>query len=165
MLVSRQKQVVEEIILMIGVSHSLELPQPPLYDIEPDTSGYQLGAIIKQVSLPIAFFSRKLTSAQSNYSTTKKELLSGDETLKTYRSSILEGAMIWIHTDHKNLTYKNLCSKQVSKWCTMIKESCRDSIDKSGKEQVVTDLLSFTLSLRRQQLANLLMFYSLGQKL
>jgi hypothetical protein len=99
---SRHRQVFEEIILMIA-SHILLNYQPPLYDIKPDAFGYQLGAVIKQVSLSIAFFSYKLASAQRNCSTIEKELLSGVETLEEYRSCILNGAMTWIHTDHNNL--------------------------------------------------------------
>jgi hypothetical protein len=65
--------------------------------------------IKQQAALPIAFFSHKLTSAQHNYSTIEKELLSDIETLEEYHS-ILKGAVIRIHTsNNKNLTYsKNL---------------------------------------------------------
>jgi hypothetical protein len=84
-------------------------PNPNLpYDIKPDASNYQVGVIIKQASLSmIAFFSQKLTSSHHNYSTIKKELLSGTKTLKQC-SSILKCMVIQIHNDQTNLTYRNL---------------------------------------------------------
>ena len=44
----------------------------------------QLGGVIIQNGTFITFYSRKLTSAQINYKTTEKELLSIVKTLKSY---------------------------------------------------------------------------------
>ncbi len=59
--------------------------------------------MITQGNRPIAFFSRKLSEAQSKYSVTKIELLAIVETLKEFQG-MLWGQTIKVYTDHKNLT-------------------------------------------------------------
>ena len=78
-----------------------------LFEIHTDASKFQFGAVISQKGKPIAFYSRKMNSAQQNYTTTEKELLSIVETLKEFRN-ILLGHQITVYTDHKNLTHKFL---------------------------------------------------------
>jgi hypothetical protein len=77
-----------------------------------DACKTQLGAIISQNGKPIAFYSRKMNSAQQNCTTTEKELLSIVATLKEFRN-ILLGQQITVFTAHKNLTYKNFNTERV----------------------------------------------------
>ena len=51
------------------------------FEIYTDSSKFQLGAIITQNNLPLAFFSHKLNTAQQKYSMTKQELLDIVETI------------------------------------------------------------------------------------
>ena len=52
------------------------------FEIHTDASDVQLGAVISQNGVPIAFYSCKLSKAQRNYTTTEHELLAIVETLK-----------------------------------------------------------------------------------
>ena len=85
------------------------------FHIHTDASKNQIGAVISQNNKPIAFYSRKMNSAQRNYTTTEKELLSIVATLKEFRN-ILLGHQITVYTDHKNLTYKIFNNERVMRW-------------------------------------------------
>ena len=74
------------------------------FEIHSDASKLQIGALISKKGNPIAFYSRNMNSAQQNYTTTEKELLSIVATLKDFRNILLRH-QITVYTDHKNLTY------------------------------------------------------------
>jgi hypothetical protein len=74
-----------------------------------------------QDGTPLAFYSHKLNNAQRNYTTGQQELLSIVETLKEFQN-ILLGQRIMVHTDHKNLLYKNLSTEQLSCWQMLVAE-------------------------------------------
>ena len=76
------------------------------FDIHTDASDYQLGGVISQNRKPIAFYSRKLTQTQKNYTVTEKELLSAVEILKEYKTMVY-GYKINLYTDHKNLCHQH----------------------------------------------------------
>jgi hypothetical protein len=95
-------------------------PNEP-FDIETDASDYQLGAVIKQDGLPIAFFSRKLTEPQPKYTTIKEELLLIIKVLEEY-CAMLWGCVIRLHTDHKNL--ESHINSSSFTMCTQLVPSC-----------------------------------------
>ena len=113
------------------------------FDIYTDASSRQLGAVITQNNRPIAFYSKKLSSAQQNYSVTDLELLSIVMTLKEFRN-ILLGQRINIHTDHKNLEsdFSNMTSQRSIRWRMLIEEFGPNISYIKGTANTVADALS-----------------------
>ncbi len=72
------------------------------FHIFTDASDYQLGACIMQEDKLVAYSSKKLNSAQMIYATIDKELLCLIATLHKFCSMLL-GAELHVHTDHKNI--------------------------------------------------------------
>ena len=108
-----------------------------------DASKRQLGAVITQDNRPIAFFSRKLNSAQSKYSITELELLSIVETLKEFKGMLL-GQKIEVYTDHINLTRDALgmTSDRVYRWRLLIEEYGPKIMYIKGIDNTVADAVS-----------------------
>ena len=69
------------------------------FDNHTGASTHQLGAVISQNQRPIAFFSRKLSEAQTKYSVTELELLSIVECLKEFKGTLWE-QKIRVYADH-----------------------------------------------------------------
>ena len=106
-----------------------------------DASQTQLGAVISQDGIPIAFYSRKLNPAHMWYTTTEKELLSIVEILKEFRN-ILLGQQVRVYTDHKNLTYKQFNTDRVMRWRLIIEEFSPELVYIQGEINIVADALS-----------------------
>ena len=88
-------------------------------------------------------YSRKLNSAQKNYTTIEKELLSIVETLKTFWTMLL-GAKIKVSTDHKNLTHKlaAFTTQRVLRWRLLLEEFDVTHACKEGRLNFIADAIS-----------------------
>jgi hypothetical protein len=113
------------------------------FDIYTYASNKQLGAVITQDNRPIAFFSWKLSDAQSKYTVTKLELLAIVETLKEF-NGMLWGQQINVYTDHKNLTRDGLglTSDRVTGWRIPLEEYAPEIIYIKGIHNTVGDIIS-----------------------
>jgi len=111
------------------------------FNVYTDASAYQLGGVIVQDNFPIAFYSRKLNTAQRNYTTMEKELLSIVETA-THHRNILFGFKVIFHSDHKNLSFENFKSERVRRWRLLLEEYDYTFKYTPGKDNMVADMIS-----------------------
>ena len=130
-----RKAIMVEDVLFRYPDHNL-----PLH-ICTDVSDFQIGSVILQQNIPVAYYSCILSIAQQSYTTIEKELLLVVDTLQNYRSMLL-GADIHICTDHCNLTCNTLTTQCVLHWCLFIEELHPTSHSITGVDNVVTDAIS-----------------------
>jgi RNase H-like domain found in reverse transcriptase len=80
----------EELKKVISKEVMLSFPDyTKVFDIMPDASDHQLGAVLMQEGRPLAFFSKKLNKYQLKYTIGEKEMLGVVEALKEFRTMIL----------------------------------------------------------------------------
>ena len=136
-----------------SLSHAALLAHPdasaPLAVVS-DASTIAMGAVLQQFVHnewhPLAFFSRKLNTAQQKYSAYDRELLAIYEAIKHFRY-ILEARHFVIFTDHKPLIFafhqkKDKCSPRQFNQLEFISQFTTDIRHISGKDNIVADVLS-----------------------
>jgi hypothetical protein len=152
---SPHQQAFDKIKKVIGTEVQVllcypDINKPVLFHLYTDASDHQLGAVFMQDKKPIAFYSRKLNTAQKRYTTTKRdiELLSAIDTCKGCKN-ILLGYPIIVFRDHKNNTFNDLKANTsdrvlLTSWLLLLEEYGVTFEYLPGKVQknVVADALS-----------------------
>ena len=147
------QQTFDQMKALVSLDALLVFPdhtQP--FDVKMDASEYQLGSVIKQHGHPVPYYSHKLNSAQRNYTTIEKELLSIVETFKEFHT-ILLGSRICVHTDHKNLTHwlTDFTTQRILHWRLLLEEFNPTFLYKAGPNNVLADALSQVLTARTKR--------------
>nr|GEY97840.1 hypothetical protein [Tanacetum cinerariifolium] len=93
---------------------------------------------------PIHYASKTMTEAESNYTTTEKEMLVVVYAFEKFRSYLIMNKCI-VHTDHSALKYlfaKKDAKARLLRWVLLLKEFDFDVIDTKGAENLAVDHLS-----------------------
>nr|GEZ99956.1 DNA-directed DNA polymerase [Tanacetum cinerariifolium] len=93
---------------------------------------------------PIHYASKTMTDAESNYTTTKKEMLAVVYAFEKFRSYLIMNKSI-VHTDHSALKYlfaKKDAKARLLRWVLLLQEFDFKVLDTKGAENLATDLLS-----------------------
>ena len=114
-----------------------------MFVIHIDASDYQMGGVISQDKKALAYWSKKLSNAQRNYTTTEKELLAITKILQEF-CDMLYGQNITIYMDHANLAMPNAkfnCQRVLRQQLT-IEEFGPTIKHISGEKNITADTLS-----------------------
>ena len=123
------------------------------FSLTTDASGIAVGAVLAQGvdgSKPLAFFSKKLSTAERKYSAFDRELLAVFQAVKHFRH-ILEGRQFTVWTDHKPLCGALASaadrSPRQTRHLSFLAEFTTDVKHVSGSSNVVADTLSRAVQL------------------
>lgn len=118
--------------------------------LQVDASDFALGGTLSQIIdenlQPLAFFSRKLTEAEKNYSAYDRELLAAYAAIKHFRH-MLEAREFSLFTDHKPLTFafqkrSDKCSPRQARQLDYISQFTTNVYHIKGSENILADALS-----------------------
>nr|GEX90714.1 reverse transcriptase domain-containing protein [Tanacetum cinerariifolium] len=136
-----KKKLTEAPIL---IAPNWDLPFELMCDASDFTIGAVLGQRHEKYFRPIHYASKTMTDAESNYTTTEKEMLAVVYAFEKFRSYLIMNKSI-VHTDHSALKY--LFAKKDAKarllwWVLLLQEFDFKVLDTKGAENLTADHLS-----------------------
>nr|GEZ35097.1 reverse transcriptase domain-containing protein [Tanacetum cinerariifolium] len=127
-------------------SHCSKLDQP--FELMCDASDFAVGAVIGKIVekhfQPIHYASKTMTQAETNYTTSEKEMLAVVYTFEKFCSYIIMNKSI-VYTDHSALKYlfaKKDAKARLLRWILLLQEFNFKVIDTKGVENYAADHLS-----------------------
>nr|GEY21692.1 reverse transcriptase domain-containing protein [Tanacetum cinerariifolium] len=111
-------------------------------------SDFAIGAVLEQHQdkhfRPIHYANKTMIKAESNYTTTEKEMLAVVYAFKKFRSYLIMNKSI-VYTDHSTIKYlfaKKDSNERLLRWVLLLQEFIFKVIDTKGAENLATDHLS-----------------------
>ncbi|GJV92584.1 reverse transcriptase domain-containing protein [Tanacetum coccineum] len=118
------------------------------FELMCDASDYAIGAVlgqrIEKHFRPIHYASKMMTEAETNYTTTEKEMLAVVYAFEKFRSYLVMNKSV-VYTDHSALKYlfnKKDAKARLLRWVLLLQEFDFNVIDTKGAENYATDHLS-----------------------
>nr|GEZ71052.1 reverse transcriptase domain-containing protein [Tanacetum cinerariifolium] len=118
------------------------------FELMCDASNFAIGAVLGQRQdkhfRPIHYASKTMTEAESNYTTTKKEMLAVVYTFEKFRSYLIMNKSI-VYTNHSALKYlfvKKDSKARLLRWVLLLQEFTFKVIDTKGAENLAAYHLS-----------------------
>nr|GFA45505.1 reverse transcriptase domain-containing protein [Tanacetum cinerariifolium] len=118
------------------------------FELMCDASNFAIGAVLGQRQekhfRPIHYASKTMTEAESNYTTTEKEMLAVVYACEKFRSYLIMNKSI-VYTDHFALKYlfaKKDSKARLLRWVLLLQEFTFKVIDIKGAENLAADYLS-----------------------
>ncbi|GJR79716.1 reverse transcriptase domain-containing protein [Tanacetum coccineum] len=119
------------------------------FELMCDASDYAIGAVLGQRHekhfRPIHYASKTMTEAESNYTTTEKEMLAVVYAFEKFRSYLIMNKSI-VHTDHSALKYlfaKKDAKARLLRWVLLLQEFDFKVLDTKGAENLAADHLKY----------------------
>ncbi|GJV29300.1 reverse transcriptase domain-containing protein [Tanacetum coccineum] len=118
------------------------------FELMCDASDYAIGAVlgqrIEKHFRPIHYASKTMTEAESNYTTTEKEMLAVVYAFEKFWSYLIMNKSI-VYTDHSALKYlfaKKDAKARLLRWVLLLQEFDFKVVDTKGAENLAADHLS-----------------------
>nr|GEY83488.1 hypothetical protein [Tanacetum cinerariifolium] len=118
------------------------------FELMCDASDFGIGAVLGQRQdkhfRPVHYASKTMTKAESNYTTTKKEMLAVVYAFEKFWSYLIMNKSI-VYTDHSALKYlfaKKDSKARLIRWVLLLQEFAFKVIDTKGAENLAVDHLS-----------------------